>query len=82
MEEESLFSVYPNPTDGMFYINVINNITPQSYIEITNLVGITVYSSLLNNNTTSIDISDQPNGIYLIKLTSNDKMITKKIIKQ
>ena len=75
--------IYPNPTsDGMFHINVINKITPQSYIEITNLVGVTVYSSLLNNNTTSIDISDQPNGIYLIKLTSNEKMITKKIIKQ
>ena len=75
--------IYPNPTsDGLFYVNVINNTTSQSYIEITNLVGVTVYSSLLNNNTTSIDISDQPNGIYLIKLTSNEKMITKKIVKQ
>jgi flagellar hook assembly protein FlgD len=74
--------IYPNPTvNGIFNVNLLSS-SSQSYIEITNLVGVTVYHSLLKQNSNIIDISNQPNGIYIVRLTSKEQNISKKIIKQ
>jgi len=71
------FKMYPNPnhSNRLFFNNtdVIN-------ITIINVLGKQVKSSKIASNE-SLDISELSNGIYLVKITSNKQLITKKLIK-
>jgi hypothetical protein len=73
-EIDNDFTIFPNPTSGKFEIsgNEINE------LEISNLVGDLIYKG----NSTHINISEEPKGIYLVKITSAKGAITKKIIKE
>lgn len=76
-------SIYPNPNDGTFYLN-IKNPKAKLQIEIYNVVGqkvfeTTNYDQKVNNQ---ITFGKQKVGIYFIKVndgenTFNDKMIIK-----
>ncbi len=65
---------YPNPTTGKITITADNI----NRIEVLDIHGREVYTG--RNNT--IDLSQQPQGIYIIKATTDKQTITKKIIKQ
>lgn len=69
------FLCYPNPTSGLINIKLdcVKN------IEIANQIGQVIFTG---NNKMNIDLSEHPNGIYFIKITTNDKTIVSKIIKQ
>jgi hypothetical protein len=55
-------------------------------IEITNTLGVPVYKEALNsppeNNTLHIDLDAQPNGVYILFVTSQQGVSTRKIIIQ
>jgi hypothetical protein len=73
------FSIYPNPTE-----NVLNIATPTNgkyTISLFNSFGQQVYSGQANS-TTQIAISSFPNGMYFVQLNINNKVQTKKIVKQ
>lgn len=78
----SNITIYPNPTNGLFYIVVsepINNI----YIEIYNSLGILIYrqTSIKEHNT--IELVNQNNGLYFVKVMNDNKILAaQKIIKQ
>jgi hypothetical protein len=76
------FSVMPNPVSDVVSLNV--NCMDEYFIEVQNDLGQSVFSqkrsALLNS---SIDLSDQTNGIYFISITdSKGNSATKKILKQ
>jgi PKD repeat protein len=80
----SLFNVlvYPNPSNGIFTIESLENI---SAIEIMNVLGEKVRSAPNTSPLTSytIDIQDQPKGIYFYKATfEDDRTSSGKIIIQ
>jgi hypothetical protein len=60
------FDIYPNPSIGLFTIN--NNLTDMYNIVVYNSLGVMVKE--LNNchDITNLDLSDYPNGIYVIKV--------------
>ncbi len=68
-------SIYPNPTSGIININTNAQIVN---IEVTDITGKVIYIG----NTNSIDISTQPNGVYFIKVQTEDGIITRKILKK
>ncbi|PCJ28315.1 MAG: hypothetical protein COA97_01395 [Flavobacteriales bacterium] len=72
--------VYPNPNNGTFTIEASN--LENSVLEIYNLTGQLVSQTTLQNNTKTIDISKQANGLYLLKITSNQQVVTRRIVKQ
>ena len=77
---EPQINVYPNPNNGLFSIN-LGNISEGS-IEISNINGGIIYSKKFNGiNEIYVDIQTQPSGIYIVKVISNQTVITKKIIK-
>lgn len=82
VQENSNFSVFPNPSNGVFtFQNIGKDVTN---IDVFNLLGEKVFQSanhyLVNNNETAIDLSTKPKGIYFIQVTNGKSITTKKIV--
>jgi hypothetical protein len=81
LQEQSKISITPNPSTGIFTLFSSNEL---SSIEVVNYLGTRVYNKTLNtvSGNIDVDISTSPPGIYLVKVISGDKVISKKVIKQ
>jgi hypothetical protein len=76
-------TVYPNPTTGIFTINNVETQLTSCNLEIYNLLGEKVYSSRIQHPISSINISNQPSGVYFLKIIDLDgSSVVKKIIKE
>jgi len=76
--EDNAISIYPNPTSGIF---VIASGAKQSHIEIYNVLGEEIYrSSVIGHQSSVVDISSQPSGIYFLKVQTEQGSAVKKII--
>ncbi|PCJ89666.1 MAG: hypothetical protein COA57_01240 [Flavobacteriales bacterium] len=51
-------------------------------IVVYNVLGKNVYQSTITKNQLVIDISDQPNGIYFVRIAVGNIFHTRKFIKQ
>ncbi|MBI5540021.1 MAG: DNRLRE domain-containing protein [Bacteroidia bacterium] len=74
-------NIYPNPATNLINIEPINSINGYLKIDLLNIHGKLLYSSTIKNKT-SIDVSKYVNGIYFIKMTSENSTNCMKIIKQ
>jgi len=74
-----LVDIYPNPTQGIINVDVAD--LKVTEINIYNVVGELVYKSFVNNfaTSTNIDLSDQPEGIYMVNVNTEEGMVTKKL---
>lgn len=75
-------NVYPNPTEGNLMINIIS---PSSLTKLViyDIAGQKVYSEDVNgssNVTKEVDMSSYPKGLYFIKASDDNSIVTKKII--
>ena len=70
-------SIYPNPTSDILKINTLEG----ANIEIFNVLGRLVKSEKNVNAQHTMDVSGLSKGVYLVKLTSDNKSVTKKVIK-
>lgn len=69
LSENKYGSIFPNPTTGKIEIYIDNSTI--SMVEIFDVRGQLIFSNKYNLDTKArIDISNQPNGIYFIKLTN------------
>ena len=68
--------IYPNPASGYFNVKSLKN----TNVVIYNVVGKMVKSEEALAGEYKIDISDLSTGIYLVKLTSEGKSVTKKLV--
>jgi alpha-tubulin suppressor-like RCC1 family protein len=71
--------VYPNPVNNL--LNISFDQTMNS-VALYNLLGQEVITKLVNANETSIDVSALPSGTYLIKVNTEDKVKSLKVVKQ
>jgi hypothetical protein len=72
--------VYPNPSSGIYYINT-QNYNIQSWI-ITDMSGRILKKETQLFSSGVIDITDLPQGIYLLKVMTTDALFTQKLIKK
>jgi hypothetical protein len=83
--QEASIMVYPNPTTGITTVDIEISLNTESRIEIYNLSGSLVQSEKFiltsGDNKKKIDISNLTNGIYLLKVSANNKYKTIKVIK-
>ena len=72
-------SFYPNPVKDIFEIKSINNINS---IEVYTLLGQLVNSISINQKETNLDLSNLKKATYFIKIISDNKTETIRIIKE
>lgn len=81
--EINCLTVYPNPSNGLVSFNYSIDKNTSGKISVTDILGRTLQTIIISssNNTESIDMSANKDGIYFVNLFSGDKLIkTQKII--
>ncbi|OFY34102.1 MAG: hypothetical protein A2W91_06420 [Bacteroidetes bacterium GWF2_38_335] len=68
--------IFPNPTNGIIHITNAEN----SRIEIRNIIGAVIMTKTISGSNNTIDLSGFAEGTYLMKITSSNKVITKKVV--
>jgi hypothetical protein len=72
--------VYPNPFLSSITIKLDKN--SYSEVKIYNMIGELVYSSPVENDKFSVDLSDKASGVYFISVSGKTGKETQKLIKQ
>ena len=76
--ENSQFNVYPNPTNGLFTIELDGN--SKYVVSVKNVLGQTVFTTTTNGMNTNIDLSSFDKGIYTVELKDENAIYTEKVI--
>jgi hypothetical protein len=79
LEQQTLWSVYPNPANDKFTIQ-LDELKAQGKIEIFDLTGKLIYFQNINGKNTEINTKEFSAGIYFIKINQKDLITTKKVI--
>ncbi len=66
--------IYPNPSNGYFNVK-IDDLIGTKNIEVYSVLGQKIYSKSIVENESSIDLSNQPKGIYFYKISDNNIVI-------
>ena len=76
---ENAITIKPNPSSGWF---MIDGIAKNSEVTVFDMLGKQIVHTQIVSNSTSLNLSGQPNGIYLVKIVSNGNVQTEQIIKK
>ena len=80
--EEGL-SVHPNPSTGIFNLDLVDVTNGDYLISVSNILGEEVYSEkrgVHSTTSTTINLSDLESGIYILNVKNGDLSISKKLI--
>ncbi|MBI9053072.1 MAG: DUF2271 domain-containing protein [Bacteroidales bacterium] len=78
-------SVYPNPSTGVFYINFASEENGPVNLKVIDISGRVLYEKQVSKSEFTnypIQLSDLKTGIYILKLSVNNKEIQQKIVIQ
>lgn len=78
-------SIFPNPSNGNFQLQINSSLTAKMFdLGIYTVKGEKVFakSDLQQQNTTNIEISDLPKGIYVMRLYGKKEIYSRKIVVQ
>jgi hypothetical protein len=74
---QDAMTIWPNPSTGVF------NFTPtEGYIEVWNIQGKKILSSKTDTSQTGLDISEQPVGVYILKVYDAEGMHVYRLVKK
>ncbi len=74
-------NLYPNPSTGSMTLTIQNPDANASFqLTITDMLGKVVKTMTATEGANFIDLTNEVNGMYLIKVQSGDRMVTKKVI--
>jgi PKD repeat protein len=76
--KESGFKIYPNPSQGSFTVEVLNQKGP-IVIEVYNSTGQLVYKRISSQSIVKLDLM-VPNGVYLIRVNNGEQVFNKNIL--
>lgn len=80
------WSIFPNPGNGYFTIQLSGLSTAQVQAEVFNLTGSLVYANVYQAEsgilTETLSLSDLPEGSYLLRITAGDEVLMKQLIIQ
>lgn len=73
------FVVYPNPASGKVSI-LAENLTGEADVVFTDVLGKTVLTAKLSGNSNSLDVNSLHSGMYFIRISTEGKSSTQKLI--
>ncbi len=76
------FSVYPNPTNGVFELKINSDKYRNAEVKVSDATGRVIYSTNADNTLsgkTTIDLSAFPKGLYLVQLRNAEGAVSKNI---
>jgi hypothetical protein len=74
-ETEIFFKIYPNPTNGSFFIEKNSNKASNEVILIYNLQGKLIQTSVMKNQKQLINLTGFNAGIYLVRVGDESKRL-------
>lgn len=83
MSAENDIDIFPNPSTGLINIHTSTKNEEEQFVEVYNLLGAKIHvseKSKLSNYT--LNLSNQPKGVYVVKIYRGEKCTTRKIIVQ
>ncbi|MGL4293564.1 MAG: T9SS type A sorting domain-containing protein, partial [Bacteroidales bacterium] len=78
-KDSEVFSFYPNPAKEFIHVSLHSEERKTALLEIKTLDGITMVNQKLDENENVISIGNLNRGTYLIQVTSDQKVTTKKL---
>ncbi len=73
--------IFPNPSSGLIHLELPKAQNKIYSIKVFNTLSLLVYNvSNITTNRYTIDLSNQPNGIYLVKITSGSEVYLRKVV--
>lgn len=75
----SIFALYPNPTDGDFTIS-FGDMEGDKIVSVLSVSGEMVHNAKYSGETAEISLSQFPSGIYVVRVITTDKVMTKRLI--
>ncbi|WP_170233959.1 T9SS type A sorting domain-containing protein [Bizionia myxarmorum] len=77
-ENSTVFSIYPNPAKG--YVNVSSNLEATTNLGVYDITGKLVLTNTISFGNNKLNIASLSSGIYLMRVSTSTKTITKKLI--
>ncbi|MCO5266092.1 MAG: PKD domain-containing protein [Lentimicrobium sp.] len=75
------FRIYPNPTKGVFVLEVDPKRFPAMEVQLIDLTGHTIFrKSCSGENRYSFDLSDYTEGTYSFRIKTETSLITRKVV--
>lgn len=75
--------VYPNPTSGIFNLQMEIPVSQQVDIQVFDIFGKMLFSQNATGNLTEIDLTSMASGVYVLRLVADGKVAaTAKVVKQ
>ena len=71
--------IYPNPTQENLFVKMDVSF---EQVEITNLLGQTIYAAKIDSHELMIDVTNYRSGIYFIRMEGKQGVVTKKFVKE
>ena len=81
--KDAELNLYPNPTTDILYMNIPETFSNEIEVSVINQMGMVVKKQIIYQNTpsNSMDLTDLPEGMYVVRVSGNNKIKTSKIIK-
>mgnify|MGYP005990742083 CR=1 FL=1 len=73
-------SLYPNPTRNKNFTIKLHKLNGKSKVLVYNIIGSVVKSFSTSNSEAKVNLNGFSEGMYLVKITNNNKSLTKKLI--
>jgi hypothetical protein len=81
--EISGLNIYPNPTAGKVQVELSSYQSTDEYrIEVYTILGDFIYTSEITSRSTTLDLSEEPGGIYFMKVYHGHRVQTTRIALQ
>jgi len=78
---ENGISIYPNPSNGVVNISTYNLDANSMNVVVCDITGkIVANAQFTNLEHNTIDLSNQPKGVYFVKMQLNNTVVTRKVV--
>jgi hypothetical protein len=75
-------TVFPNPTCGGFTVKIGSKPLDGARVKVYNSLQVLIYDDPVVNNVAEIDLGNQPNGSYFVRIESRKGQFSKVVVKQ